>query len=321
MANWVSYEPFFMRQAFAEEILAQADAVDNVALLSGDIGNRMFDTFKDRHGERFFNCGVAEANMTGVSAGLAMAGFRPVSYTITAFATVRCLEQIRIDLCYHNLPVTLVGVGGGLGYANLGYTHHATEDIALLRALPNMTVLCPGDAFEVKGAMRAALAHDGPVFIRLGKKGEPKVHSAVPDFKISEAIELSDGSDVCLLAVGTVLPEVRDAAKILNGHGISARVASFPSVKPMDIDYLAGAFEETRLVVSIEEHSLVGGAGSAIAEWLADGPIRRARLLRIALPDAIFGEAGSPEYARERLGLTAEKIAARVAKSFAALGR
>lgn len=308
-----------MRQAFAEEILAQADADPRVTLLSGDIGNRMFDTFKERHGARFFNCGVAEANMTGVAAGLALTGLRPVSYTITAFATVRCLEQIRVDLCYHNLPVTLVGVGGGLGYANLGYTHHATEDIALLRALPNMTVLCPADSFEVKGAMRAALAHDGPVYIRLGKKGEPKVHAAVPEFRIGKAIEVSSGNDVCLIAVGTVLPDVRDAAKLLSARGIAARIVSFPSVKPMDTEYLARAFAETPLVVTIEEHSLAGGAGSAVAEWLADNPHSPnqpwARLLRIALPDAIFGEAGSPEYARERLGLTAKQIAARVEKS------
>jgi len=314
-----------MRQAFAEEILAQADADPRVTLLSGDIGNRMFDAFKERHGERFFNCGVAEANMTGVAAGLAMTGLRPVSYTITAFATVRCLEQIRIDLCYHNLPVTLVGVGGGLGYANLGYTHHATEDIALMRALPNMTVLCPADSFEVKGAMRAALAHDGPVFIRLGKKGEPKVHSTVPDFKIGKALELSAGDDVCLLAVGTVLPDVRDAARLLAARGISARVVSFPSVKPMDTDFLKCAFAETRLVATIEEHSLVGGAGSAVAEWLADGLSGRgqdqARLLRIALPDAIFSEAGSPEYARERLGLTAAHIAQRVEHGLADIGK
>jgi transketolase len=301
-----------MRQAFAEEILAAADADQTIALLSGDIGNRMFDTFKQRHAERFFNCGVAEANMTGLAAGLAMSGLRPVTYTIAAFATVRCLEQIRVDLCYHDLPVTIVGVGGGLGYANLGYTHHATEDIALLRALPNMVVLCPGDPSEVKGAMRAALRHDGPVYIRLGKKGERQVHPGVPEFQIGKALELGTGDDVCLLAVGTTLAACQDAAAALSERNIGVRLFSFPSVKPLDEELLDEVFGRYRLVVLAEEHSLIGGAGSAVAEWLVDGPARSARLLRIGLADAVFGAAGSPEYARECLGLTGQAIAQRV---------
>src|SRR2546430_5284860 len=164
-----------MRNAFATEITSLASEDERLVLLSGDIGNKLFDGYKEKFPERFFNCGVAEANMMGMAAGMALSGMRPITYTITPFTTTRCFEQIRVDVCYHNVPVIIVGVGGGLSYASLGATHHSCEDIALLRMLPNMTVICPGDAIEVRGALRAALRHDGPVYIRLGKKGEPIV--------------------------------------------------------------------------------------------------------------------------------------------------
>src|SRR5262245_50146263 len=166
-----------MRNAFADELTKLGRADDRVVMLSGDIGNRLFDKFKDACPDRFYNCGVAEANMMGVAAGMALSGLRPVAYTITPFITTRCLEQIRVDVCYHNVPVTIVAVGAGMAYASLGPTHHACEDISLLRSLPNMKVVCPADAHEVRAAMRAAMHQDGPVYIRLGKKGEPNVHA------------------------------------------------------------------------------------------------------------------------------------------------
>ena len=178
-----------MRNAFADELTKLGNDDPRVVMLSGDIGNRLFDKFKDEHPTRFFNCGVAEANMMGVAAGMGMNGLKPVAYTITPFVTTRCLEQIRTDVCYHDAPVTIVSVGGGLSYAGLGPTHHSCEDIAFLRALPNMVVVCPGDAFEVRAALRASLKQDRPVYIRIGKKGEPVVHSGpVADFAIGKAI-------------------------------------------------------------------------------------------------------------------------------------
>ena len=158
-----------MRNAFAQEITALAAEDKRIVLLSGDIGNRLFDPYKKQFPDRFYNCGVAEANMTSVAAGMALSGLRPVTYTIAAFNTVRCLEQIRVDVCYQGLPVVIVGVGGGLSYAALNATHHALEDVAFLRILPNMTVICPGDAWEVRAAVRAAIKHNGPVYVRLGK--------------------------------------------------------------------------------------------------------------------------------------------------------
>src|SRR5262249_33705790 len=164
-----------MRNAFASEITALAAQDERIVLLSGDIGNKLFDEFKARFPGRFLNCGVAEANMISMAAGLAMCGLRPVTYTIASFTTVRCLEQIRIDACYHHQPIVIAGVGAGLAYAANGGTHHSCEDIALLRALPGMTVVCPGDPVEVRLALRAALQEPGPVYLRLGKKGEPVV--------------------------------------------------------------------------------------------------------------------------------------------------
>jgi transketolase len=292
-----------------------------VVLLSGDIGNRLFDSFKAKFDGRFLNCGVAEANMTGMAAGLALSGMRPITYTITAFNTSRCLEQIRLDICYHDLPVIVVGVGGGLSYASLGYTHHAVEDVGMLRLLPNMTVLCPGDSLEVAAALRAAHAHDGPVFIRLGKKGEPAVHRTMPDLKIGKGLVVREGTDVCLLGVGTTLPIVVAAADLLAAQGISAEVVSFHTVKPLDEELLAAAFARYRVVSVIEEHSLIGGAGAAVAEWRADNPDGPGRLIRIALPDRIFHESGSEEHARKCLGLTPEAIAERISQAVASRSR
>jgi transketolase len=305
-----------VRNAFADEILRAAAADSRVVLLSGDIGNRLFDGFKERFADRFYNCGVAEANMVSVAAGLAMCGLRPVAYTIAPFVTTRCLEQIRVDVAYHRQPVVLVGVGAGLSYASLGGTHHACEDIALLRALPGMAVVCPGDPMEVRPALRAALAWDGPVYLRLGKKGEPVVHRSEPALAIGRSICVRKGTDVALLAVGTMLPVVSEAAERLAAAAISARVESFHTVKPLDQALLAEVFERYALVVSIEEHSRVGGAGGAVAEWLAARATTRGRLLTIGTEDAFFHEAGSQDHARRKLGLTAESIATAVGRAF-----
>ena len=301
-----------MRDAFAKELEALAQDDLRVVLLSGDIGNRMYDSFKGKFPDRFYNCGVAEANMTGVAAGMALSGLRPFTYTITTFNTQRCFEQIRLDVCYHGAPVTIVGVGGGLSYASLGPTHHSCEDIALLRVMPDMTVICPADPMEVRAAVRIALAHDGPVHIRLGKKGEPNLHKNIPEFKIGKAIEMRQGTDVCLFGVGTMLGNVLDAAEILSARGVSAQVYSFPFVKPLDDVVLRAAFKTFPLVATVEEHSLIGGAGSAVAEWLVDAHIHHGQLLRMGVPDAFMHKAGSQNYTRKTLGLDPDAIADRV---------
>jgi transketolase len=302
-----------MRNAFADELSKLGDEDHRIVMLSGDIGNRLFDAFKDRHQNRFFNCGVAEANMTGLAAGLAMNGLRPVTYTITPFVTTRCLEQIRTDVCYHELPVTIVAVGAGLAYAGLGPSHHACEDIAFLRALPNMVVICPGDAWEVRAALRAVMKQDKPAYIRMGKKGEPKVHKGpIEAFAIGKAIQVVEGSEICMLSTGNMLPEAITAGKLLDSAGKSVRVVSFHTVKPLDDACLAEALERFKLVVTIEEHSLIGGFGSAVVEWAVDNGFDTRKLLRIGTPDRFFKESGEQEHAREQLGLSAHQIADRI---------
>jgi len=298
-----------MRNAFAAEITALAGEDERVVLLSGDIGNRLFNDFKAQFPARFFNCGVAEANMTGVAAGMALCGLRPVTYTIAPFVTTRCLEQIRVDICYHHQPVIIVGVGGGLSYASLGATHHSCEDIGFLRLLPHMKVICPGDSWEVRLAIRAALEQNDPVYIRLGKKGEPAVHGDAPAFQIGKGIVLREGTDVCLLTTGNMLPNSLAAADKLDAHGVSAQVVSMHTVKPLDEVILLEIFAQFSLVVSLEEHSVLGGLGGSIAEWLAAHPTQKAQLMRIGTADTFLHEAGDQGHARQVFGLTHAAIA------------
>ena len=304
-----------MRAAFAKEIESLSELDERIVLLSGDIGNRMFDTYKGKFPDRFYNCGVAEANMTGMAAGLALCGLRPVTYTITAFNTVRCLEQIRIDVCYQNLPVIIVGVGGGLSYSSLNATHHALEDIAFLRVIPNMTVICPGDAWEVRSAIRAALKIDGPVYIRIAKKNEPLIHNGLPNFTIGKGIVIRSGTDVCFLNAGSLLPSAVAASEALMKKGISVQIVSMHTVKPLDETLLQDIFSKFPHVFTLEEHSILGGFGSSVAEWLSDQINPKGQLTRIGTGDQFMYEAGEKEYAQEYFGITTERIVEKVVQS------
>lgn len=317
-----------MRNIFAEELTRLGEADPRVVLLSGDIGNRLFDRFKERCPGRFLNCGIAEANMMGVAAGMALSGLRPVIYTITPFTTTRCLEQIRVDACYHRVPVLIVGTGAGLAYAELGPTHHSCEDLAILRTLPDMTVFAPCDGAELRLGMRAALRHDGPVYMRIGKKGEPAIHSALDDLAFGRAITVRPGAaafeaarartDVCLISTGNMMADVLAAADQLGEAGLSVRVESFHTVKPLDTARLAEVFATAAVVATVEEHSRIGGLGGAVAEWLA--PRRHpaeARFLSFAVDDAFLHTVGSQEYARRCFGLHPEAIAGGVRAALA----
>jgi transketolase len=293
---------------FAKTVTELSDVHPKLVLLAGDIGNRLFDRFKEKHPDRFLNCGVAEANMTGVAAGLAASGLRPITYTITPFNTVRCLEQIRLDVCYPNLPVIIVGTGSGLSYASLGATHHSMEDIATLRTLPNMHVVCPADPTEARLAVTDALRLARPTYIRLGKKGEPNVHASDPDFRIGRGITLRDGKTVAILSVGNMIEPALHAADQLDHHGVSTRVVSLHTVKPLDDALLAMVFADFELVVVLEEHGLMGGAGSAVLEWGNDQRVDLRKLMRIGGPDRFLAACGDQEEARTLLGLTAKHV-------------
>ena len=302
-----------MRNAFADEITRLGKADPRVVLLSGDIGNKLFDPFKAHAPARFFNCGVAEANMMGVAAGMALCGLRPVVYTITPFTTTRCFEQIRVDVCYHKAPVIIVGTGSGLSYADLGPTHHSCEDMAILRTLPGMTVIAPADSTELRLALREALNLEGPVYMRIGKKGEPTIHQSAPRLRIGHAITLRNGTRACLISTGVMAPVVMAAAEILERRGISARVESFHTVKPLDEATLAEVFSKFPVVAAVEEHGRIGGLAGGISEWLATQAPPRASLLSFGTDDTFMHEVGSQDYARRKFGLTAENIAEQVA--------
>lgn len=306
-----------MRNAFADEVFKIAEADNRLILLSGDIGNKLFDRFKSLGSSRFFNCGVAEANMMGVAAGMALCGLRPFVYTITPFTTTRCFEQIRVDVCYHNAPVVIVGTGSGLSYADLGPTHHSLEDIGILRILPGMQVFAPCDTTELRLCLREVMHLNAPAYIRIGKKGEPLIHENTPEFKIGRSIVIRPGKDVAILCAGNMMAESIKAADILTNKGISAEVVSFHTIKPLDINYLETLLERFKLMVSVEEHARIGGFGGSIAEWrsIRNAPIEH---LMIGADDVFMHEVGSQEYARRKFGLTAESIVDKIEQS---LGR
>ena len=302
-----------MRNAFADEVTKLGNEDPRVVLLSGDIGNKLFDKFKERGAARFFNCGVAEANMMSVASGMALSGLRPVVYTITPFTTTRCFEQIRVGVCYHHVPVVIVGTGSGLSYAELGPTHHSLEDMAILRTLPGMTVFAPCDEIELRAGLRAALKLDGPMYMRIGKKGEPVIHKVpLRGFALGKAITLRPGREACLIAAGTIMKEVLIAADELEKAGISTRVESFHTIKPLDDERLAEIFRSTRIVAVTEEHGRAGGLGGAIAEWRAAQDGTLARMIAFGTADEFMHEVGSQDYARRRFGLTAGNIASQV---------
>jgi len=308
-----------MRNAFAREITRLAEAHPELVLLSGDTGNRLFDDFKAAYPSRFLNCGIAEANMISLSAGMAMSGLKPVTYAIAPFTTYRCLEQIRVDLCYYNLPVVIVAVGAGLSYAALGPTHHSCEDLAVLRAMPNLTLLCPADPLETGLALAAALTAPGPVYLRLGKKGEPAVHAAPFDFQIGVAQRLKTGKRVAILSTGTASHLALNAAESLSQHHlIDAEVVHFGTVKPLDTHCLEELNANFELLVSLEEHSTIGGLGSAVAEWLSSRG-QHAPLLRLGTPDRFFSETGNRKYVFEQWELSPEAIALNIFQAFQAL--
>lgn len=296
-----------MRTAFIRTLLALAEEDSSINLVVGDLGFGVVETFAKRFPKQFLNAGVAEQNMTGLAAGLALCGKTVFTYSIANFPTLRCLEQIRNDVCYHNANVKVVAVGGGFAYGSLGMTHHATEDLAIMRTLPGMTVLAPGDPVETELAVRAAAARPGPCYLRLGRAGEPTVHTADTPFRIGKAITVREGENITLIATGDMLFTAVQLADRLAGEGVSARVLSMHTVKPLDTEAVLTAAKETRAVVTIEEHSVIGGLGSAIAEVLAESGVA-VSFKRIGLPPAFCREVGSQEYLRERNGLTVPAI-------------
>ena len=297
-----------MRTAFFRAVMDAASIDPRITLIVGDLGFGVVEPFAKRFPAQFLNAGVAEQNLTGVAAGMALMGRIVLTYSIANFPTLRCLEQIRNDVCYHRTNVKIVAVGGGFAYGALGVTHHATEDLAVMRSLPEMTVVAPGDPIEAELATRAIIAHPGPCYLRLGRAGEPVLHDSGVDFELGKAIQLRDGTDLTIISTGGMLATALDAATQLDVRGISSRVLSMHTLKPLDEDAIAAAARETGAILTLEEHSRIGGLGGAVAEVLAEIEGIHVPFRRIGLPPGFAPLAGSQEYLRAAHGLGAESV-------------
>jgi transketolase len=297
-----------MRDVFLGALTEMAARRPEIMLLTGDLGFAVLDNFIARFPRQFLNVGVAEQNMTGLAAGLALEGHIVFTYSLGGFPTIRCLEQIRNDVCYHRLNVKIVSVGGGMAYGAVGPTHHATEDLAILRSLPNMTVLSPGDKWEVAQAARCLIDHAGPAYLRLDKSFAPLSNAAGEQFRLGKARVVRNGGDLTLVACGGILEEALRAAAILENCGLSCRVLSVHTVKPLDVETLSNAARETGGMVVIEEHVIEGGLGGAIAENLLEAGVSPRFFLRLGLQSCFASTVGSQQYLRKVYGLDAQAI-------------
>lgn len=308
-----------MRDSFIAELNQLADADSRLLLLAGDIGFKVFDRFREVHADRFINCGIAEANMIGMSAGLAMRGLRPFVYTIVPFLTMRAFEQIRVDLCMHDQPVVLVGVGGGLAYDVLGPTHHAIEDVSIMRSLPRMTVIVPCDPNEAREATVASHNHDHPTYIRLGKNGEPSLGTIdLPPFELGRSRVMRTGEDVGIIGCGPILRAALDAAELLEAQGISCRVIDMHTIKPLDVQSVIEIASEVRVLATIEEHSIIGGLGSAVSEVLSENSCSVA-FRRFGVADVFTNQVGNQEQLLRYHGLTAKAISEWISSTYVSL--
>jgi len=277
-------------------------------MILADIGYGEIEPFAEAFPDRFFNVGVAEQNMTGVACGVAMEGNIAVIYSIANFPTLRCLEQIRNDICYHDVNVKIVIIGGGLAYGALGISHQSTEYLAIMRALPNIVVLAPADLAEAEAATYAMIDHQGPVYYRCGYKKEPDLHSGKIDFKIGKAVKARDGNDVTLIGTGPITYRAYQAAQLLAKDNIKARVLSMHTVKPIDAEAIIEAANQTSGIVTVEEHNILGGLGGAVAEVLAEAGVS-IPFKRIGLPDTYVHIVGSHDWLLDKFGFSPESIA------------
>lgn len=304
-----------MRDAFTRALSALAQKHDDVFLITGDLGFGVLTPFKEAFPEKYLNAGIAEQAMTGMAAGLALEGRTVFTYSIGNFPTLRCIEQIRNDCAYHGANVKIVCVGGGFVYGALGMSHHATEDVAVMRALPGVTVFSPGDPYEVEALMPLVYQTPGTCYLRLGRGGEPRVHEGpITNYRLGEAIRLFSGNGGAVFSSGGILPECFKAVKALRDMGHDIALYSFPTVKPLDEQVIKDVAMRAPFIVTVEEHNIVGGFGGAVAETAAGLRGGRAVVERMGLDDRYSAIVGSQQYLRAFYGFGAQSIIDRVLK-------
>jgi transketolase len=300
-----------MRKTCLDMVYELAKLDPRVVFIGSDLGPGVLENFRDEFPDRFFMEGVSEANIIGISAGLALDGFIPYVNTIATFLTRRCFEQVAMDLCLHNLPVRLIANGGGLVYAPLGPTHIAIDDIALMRTLPNMSVVCPSDAREMKRFMSKSLTWKTPLYIRLGKGSDPIVSRETDDYKIGESILLREPKDVLIIASGVMVGRAIVAAELLSERSISTGVLNMHTIKPLDEYNLKIISNDVAAIVTLDEHLLAGGLGSAVLECLNDDRLNKTskKIFRIGIQDQFTQDYGSQDSLMESFGLQPDQIA------------
>lgn len=304
-----------MRKVALDMVYELAKKDPRVLFIGSDLGAGTLAKFKSEMPERYFMEGVNEANMIGMAAGLALEGKIPYLNTIATFMTRRCFDQIAIDLCLHNVNVRLLSSGGGVVYAPLGPTHLAIEDISILRALPNMTIVAPADADEMRRLMLETLDYRGPIYVRIAKGGDPIVTRSEPPFRIGKAFVMKEGSDALLVTTGITLKRAIDASAELEKTGISTAIVHVPTIKPLDSSTLLEAMTQPRAVVTIEENTILGGLGSAVAELVAEAgfsPSKKFR--RIGIPDAFPDKYGSQDSLMDRYSITSREVVSTVTR-------
>jgi transketolase len=297
-----------LRDAFIRALTEMAEKDPRVVLITGDLGFGVLTDFAKRFPNQFVNAGVAEQNMTMIACGMALEGFKVYTYSIANFTTLRCLEQLRNDVCYHDADVTAVSVGGGFSYGQLGMSHFAIEDLAILRALPNMTVVAPTEVWETEELTRQLAARKGPTYLRLDKGKGGTSPDPAQLLKLGKIRRTREGADVTLIATGAILSEAMGAAATLAGQGVQARVLAVHTIKPLDTEEIVRAARETGGIVTVEEHTIVGGLGGAVAEVCLDAGVSPGFFRRVGLKDAFPTIVGTQEYLRAAYKLDAPAI-------------
>jgi len=313
--TWTVYDAHVMTQAeiYGRVLCEMGEKDPRIVGLTADMAkSTKIGVFAERFPERFINVGIAEQNLFGVSAGLAKAGMMPFVSTMSVFTSMRALEQIRTDICYQNLGVKIIATHGGISFGQAGTTHHCTEDLAIMRSLANMTVIVPADGYETANAVRASAEIPGPVYIRVGRGFEP-LHYASEDygFQVGKAVQIADGSDVTIICCGVAVYHAAQAAKILKEQdGISARVLNMHSIKPIDEEAIRAAVTDTRRILTVEEHNVLGGLGTAVADVIALNG-KGCVFAKVGVPDC-FSEVGYPEDLYSHYGIDTDGIVAQV---------
>jgi len=296
-----------MRKAFVDTMIDLLQKDDKLVLLTADMGFSVFEEVQKRFPTRFINTGVTEQASVGVAAGMALSGFKVFFYAQAPFATMRCFEQVRLDVAYNNLDVKIIGVAAGFSSNQLGVSHFATEDVGLMRLLPGMTVFTPGDPLEADWATRQAYALSTPAYIRLTKAGSPIIHKKPLQCEIGKTIKLSSGKDASLFVSGSLLPMGVEIQDVLASKGVSISLFSVPTVKPLDEKAILRQAKTTGNIFTLEEHNIIGGLGSAVAEVLAEANVS-VNFRRFGLPDVFTKVTGSVPYLLDHNGLSTEKI-------------